>query len=216
MHELGRINLRRARDEARNLLRQGILRGDLRPGATLEEIPLAARLGVSRTPVREALIALEEEGLVLSRPRKGYIVASADADLVRRTYPILAALEAEAVRLAGAGLALSIAKLKSTNEALSNATEKTRQHALDRTFHSLLVGECGNERLLHLIGIEWARAQWFDGAQDRGTADQGGSCAEHNEIIRALERGDNESAAQTLHAHWHRGIEVVTKWLAQR
>jgi DNA-binding GntR family transcriptional regulator len=216
MQKLGTITLRRARDEAKALLREGILCGQLAPGAPLEEVQIAARLGVSRTPVREALIALEEEGLVSSRPRKGYVVAQADAELVRQTYPILAALEAEAVRLGGVNLRAQIERLRSTNKALSKASDKAHQHALDRALHSRLVGSCQNERLLRLIEIEWARARWFDGAQKRGTADQEGSCAEHQSIIEALERADYLGAAELLHAHWHRGIGVVTNWLKTR
>jgi DNA-binding GntR family transcriptional regulator len=216
MHKLGRANLRLARDEARDLLRESILSGGLAPGETLEEVQIAAGLGLSRTPVREALIALEEQGLVRSRPHRGYVVAPADAELVRQTYPILAALEAEAVRAAGADLRAHVERLRATNEALSKTPDKTRQHTLDRAFHSILVGACKNERLLRLIEIEWARARWFDGAQKRGTADRDGSCAEHLAIIEAIEHDDHVGAAALLHAHWHRGIGVVTKWLETR
>jgi DNA-binding GntR family transcriptional regulator len=213
MHSDGKVHLRRARDEARDLLREGILRGDLAPGAPLEELQVSARLGVSRTPVREALIALEHEGLVKSQPRKGYVVVPANAALVRETYPILAALEAAAVRTGGAKLNSRASELHQLNGELSRATGTHRQHELDRAFHGALVAPCANERLLYLIGIEWTRARRFDGAHARGTADREGSCAEHSAIIAAIERGDSSRAAELLLGHWERGIGVVIKWL---
>ena len=94
-----RITPVRTRDQVRDALRAMILDGQIRSSSRIEEVDIGESLGVSRTPVREALIALEQEGLVRSRPNRGFIVAPADADLVSEAFPVLGALEAAALRL---------------------------------------------------------------------------------------------------------------------
>jgi DNA-binding GntR family transcriptional regulator len=193
-----------------------VLKGDLSPGDRLEEVALSQKMGVSRTPLREALIALEEDGIVASVPNKGFVVAPANVELVRETYPILAALECAAIRLSGDRLSTAVADLAKLNDRLAGETRKRRQHALDAAFHERLVRDCGNARLLKLISQHWAHAQRFDGAHDRGTADRDGSCREHAQIIGALRRGRIDDACEILAAHWERGQKVVIQWLQNR
>ena len=210
------IVLSRARDEVRDVLRDMILRGEVRPDGRVEEVELSNRLGVSRTPVREALIALEHEGLVASRPNRGFVVLPIDADLVRETYPVLGALESTALRLAGERLREVVPKLREINRKLGLERNRARQHELDHAFHVTLTEACGNPRLLTLLRAEWNRAKRFDGAHERGMADQAGSCAQHEEIIAAIEKGRFEDAARVLDEHWRRGVEVVVKWLNEK
>jgi len=210
------IILSRARDEVRDALREMILAGDVRPDGRIEEIELSSRLGVSRTPVREALIALEQEGLVASRPNRGFVVLPANADLVRETYPVLGALESAAVRLAGENLRAVVPRLKDINRRLAVEKNKARQHELDYAFHDQLAAACGNARLLTLLRAEWNRARRFDGAHERGMANQAGSCADHDKIIRAIEAGRVGDAARLLDEHWRGGVEVVVKWLKEK
>lgn len=213
---MNRIVLSRARDDVGKALRQLIAAGEFSGGAKLEEVELAARLGVSRTPVREALIALEHEGLVRSRPNKGFALVPADANLVRESYPILGALEAAAVRLADGRLAAALPDLRALDRKLAAASRPSAQYELDHAFHRRLIRDCGNARLLGLIEVERTRAQRFDGAHRRGMADRGGSRAEHRAIIAAIARRDYAAAAETLAAHWQRGVEVVVDWLGRR
>lgn len=88
------------RDVVFNTLRQAILRGELKPGERLMEIQLANKLGVSRTPIREAIRKLELEGLVLMIPRKGAEVADITEKSLRDVLEVREALEELAVRLA--------------------------------------------------------------------------------------------------------------------
>ena len=88
------------RDVVFNTLRQAILRGELKPGERLMEIQLANKLGVSRTPIREAIRKLELEGLVLMIPRKGAEVAEITEKSLRDVLEVRRALEELAVRLA--------------------------------------------------------------------------------------------------------------------
>ena len=88
------------RDVVFNTLRQAILKGELEPGERLMEIQLAERLGVSRTPIREAIRKLELEGLVLMIPRKGAEVAKISARSLRDVLEVRRALEELAIELA--------------------------------------------------------------------------------------------------------------------
>ena len=211
-----RIVLTRARDDVRDALRRLIVSGEFAADAKFEEVEIATRLGVSRTPVREALIALEHEGLVRSRPNKGFVLVPADADLVRESYPILAALEAAALTLAGPHLRAALSELRALDDKLAKATRPSVQYELDHAFHRRLIRDCGNQRLLEMIETERTRAQRFDGAHRRGMADRDGSRAEHRAIIAAIVRNDIAEAARTLAAHWERGIGVVVGWLERK
>ena len=88
------------RDVVFETLRQKILKGELKPGERLIEVALAQRLGVSRTPVREAIHKLEQEGLVVMAPRKGAQVATISAQSVRDVLEVRKAMECLAVCLA--------------------------------------------------------------------------------------------------------------------
>lgn len=207
---------RRARDEVRDLVRDMIGRGALAGGARLDEVALSERIGVSRTPLREALIALEGEGLVQSTPNKGFTVVVANEALVREVFPILAALEAAAVRLSGQALVKAAPELAAVNQALLGARSKPKQYELDSAFHRHLTAGCGNARLLKLLTTHRDIACRFDGAHARGMADQAGSCEEHTAIVAAIERGRLDKAADLLIAHWRRGEDVVIAWLKER
>ena len=206
----------RAADQAYLALRDLIADGAFDADERIEEIPLSDRLGVSRTPVREALQRLAHEGLVICRPNRGYRIVPAGEELVRESYPILGALEAAAVRLAGPKLSAAADELDALIDALERAEDPAEQYELDHGFHRRLVRDCGNERLLALIETERVRAQRFDGAHRRGTHDRRGSCAEHRAILAAIREGRIEAAAQLVEAHWRRGVETVATWLAAR
>jgi DNA-binding GntR family transcriptional regulator len=203
----------RARDQVRTLIETLIRKGELVGGERLEEVQLSRRIGVSRTPLREALIALEEDGLVQSTPNKGFSVIPANESLVREVYPILGALEAAALRLAAPRLKGALVELEEINEKLRRTESKARQYELDTKFHTLLTRSCGNPRLLKLIESHWAQARRFDGAQSRGTADNDGSCREHEQILDAIRADRVGQAAEILIAHWRRGENVVVEWL---
>ncbi|MBK7670035.1 MAG: GntR family transcriptional regulator [bacterium] len=192
------------------------MNGELPPETRIEEIKISARLGVSRTPVREALIALEQEGLVCSRPHRGFVVVRPDVALVRESYPLLSALETTALRLAGFALRDAAPRLRELNGKLDRERQKSRQYDLDRAFHATLTAACGNARLLMLLKMERARVQLFDGSHERGMANLAGSVAEHAAIVEAIDRGETNTAIDLLAAHWANGSEVVARWLSER
>ncbi|WP_220443682.1 GntR family transcriptional regulator [Paracoccus luteus] len=193
-----------ARDRAYHHLRHRILTGSLAPGTTLLETELAALLGVSRTPVREATIRLAEEGLVEIRPRHGVRVRGLTLADVRDILDVFSALEVRAVELvARRGLAADegrvLTALLARMERATAAGDIAAWSDLDDDFHSAIVGLCGNPRLLGTLGEYW-------GQQFRARAlivplrpAPVQSDTEHRAIVAALIAGD-AGRARMLHA----------------
>lgn len=120
------------------------------------------------------------------------------------------------MRLAGQRLIALAPKLAALNRKLAAARDPAEQYAHDSEFHRVLTCECGNTRLIKLLDAHRQQARLFDGAHERGTADQSGSCREHAEIVAAIEKGRIEDACALLTAHWRRGEDVVIAWLKER
>lgn len=204
------------REEVQQVLRDWIVEERLAPGSEIREPRLAAELGVSRTPVREALLALEREGFIRSTMNKGFAVTSVNEQVVRETYPILGALEALAVRLQGEALGAACPELLRLNERMRAGGDGPTLYALDLEWHGLLWQGCPNARLVQTIEDLKQLARRFDGAYRRGMANLAGSCDQHAEIAEALGRGEIDLASRRLEAHWNEGIGVVLRWLESR
>jgi DNA-binding GntR family transcriptional regulator len=136
-------------------LRALILDGQLRPGTKLRLTPLAASLGVSVMPVREALRRLEAEGLVVVRPRRGAVVAELSTEDAEEIYAMRVALEAlcarhAAERLGPADVA-GLEELFHQMEAAQQAADLTAFIACDHAFHCQLYAISGRERLIRMI-----------------------------------------------------------------
>lgn len=211
-----KLQRERARDQVRHAIRQTILEGEFSAGTRLDEVGLAATVGSSRTPVREALIALEAEGMVQSRPNHGFVVAPLDEQLVRELYPILGALEGAAVEMGGNALRSRVPQLSRINDSLPQEARRAKRYEFDREFHRTLCAPCGNTRLLQLLELHWNQARRVDGGTKRGLADPQGSHAEHAAIIAAIADGATGRAATLLREHWHTGQEVVLRWMQEK
>ena len=105
----GRQLVQNASAQATELIRQAILDGRLEPGSPLKEQQLAHELGISRTPVREALLMLQAEGLIVTTPNRSAVVREHDADDLKDLYQLRALLEGYAARLDVLGLRASTA-----------------------------------------------------------------------------------------------------------
>ncbi len=197
-------------------LREHILDGDYPPGAKLDETSVAKELGVSRTPLREALFGLERDGLLTHEPFRGRIVARNDDAAVAEIFPILGALEALAVRMSGAYPPETLSKLDDVNRRITEpGVSPGLRHGFDQAWHQTLVADCGNPRLIELIERHRAIAARHDGGEARGMADAPGSTADHAEIVEALRDRRNDDAAALLERHWNDGVAVVAEWRAQ-
>ena len=143
------------RDVVFQTLRQAILRGELKPGERLMEIHLAQKLGVSRTPVREAIRKLELEGLVLMIPRKGAEVARISENNLRDVLEVRRTLEELAVDLACQRMTEDeLEELKKTQELFAQAIREgdaMRIAQTDERYHEIIYGSTKNEKLVQML-----------------------------------------------------------------
>lgn len=192
-------------DQAYKVIRSRILNGDMALGEFVREQDVSAALGVSRTPVREALGRLASEGFLERIPHRGFRVPEEPLDTLLELYPIVSALELLAGRLALPRLtADDIATLRSINRALAASIESgdvRRRIELNNRFHHFLCERSGSQRLSDLLDdlrSQLSRLEhWFYSQQNRTEE----SIAQHDELIQAVEAGDHERALAVLESN---------------
>ena len=201
------------RDVVFNTLRQAILRGELKPGERLLEIHLANKLGVSRTPIREAIRKLELENLVIMIPRKGAVVAEITEKSLRDVLEVRRALEALAVKLACEKITdeeieeLKIAA-KGFEEALTTGDVTIFAEA-DVKFHDVIYHVTDNQRLIQLLynlreQMYRYRVEYLKRKDSHEIL-----LAEHQHIIRMIETRDVENAVEAVCAHIDNQVTAV-------
>jgi DNA-binding GntR family transcriptional regulator len=195
-------------------LRDAILSARIPPGTVLQEVPLAASLGVSRGPLREALGDLAAEGLVTITPRRGAVVSSLTKRDFLEAYQVREALEVMAVRLAVPTLgAEGFATLERAQEAMVRSAARddfTGFFDGNVAFHEAWVEAAGNAKLLDIYRRLMAQLVVYrrPSAFLRGGLDQ--SIREHQAIIEAARAADIERAASLMLQH----IEIPQRRLA--
>lgn len=193
------------RDVVFQTLRQAILRGELEPGERLMEIHLAERLGVSRTPIREAIRKLELEGLVVMIPRRGAIVASiTEKDLkdvleVRRTLEMMAA-EIACQRITPE-LLKELADAGEEFQQLQNTDDYTSLAAADVKFHDIIYAATDNQRLISILNnlreqMYRYRLEYLKDADSHEKL-----TAEHKAIYEGIRNGDQEFVRTMVGQH---------------
>ena len=186
-------------------LREAIIDGRLRPGERLMEIQLAEELGVSRTPIREAIRKLELEGFVVMVPRKGAYVADISTKDIIDVFEIRAALE---------GLAAQLAAERATDEELEEmermlveigeaieARDVDRLVETDTRFHEVLFRASRNERLCQLISLLREQIQRFRIRTLSHPARMRVALEEHRSLVEALAQRDPELARRVAQEH---------------
>jgi DNA-binding GntR family transcriptional regulator len=197
-------------------LKQKVLDNEYPPGATVLEQDLAAELNLSRTPVREALVRLEQDGLVQIVPRHGARIAALSPADMREIYEVLMSLEPTAVELLArrrpdrAELAPLVAACDAMEEALEvPGGDLKAWAAADEAYHMHLASLCGNRRLAAMIMTVWEqahRARMFT-LTLRPLPKR--STQEHREVVEAILRGDVAGARDLYAAHRRRGGEEL-------
>jgi DNA-binding GntR family transcriptional regulator len=211
------IERRLLRHDLLTALRERILDGRLAPGTAISEPAVAQEFQVSRSPLREALFALEGSGLLDSAAGRGFAVRPLEARDAEDTYTILANLDALALRQAGVPPREDLQALTRINDRIRRSPGRARRlFDLDRDWHALLVAQCPNRRLLGMIDDLLTVVRRYDLAYWREAGDILVSHAEHRAIVQALRAENLELAERTLLGHWLRGIEPVVRWLHRR
>lgn len=193
------------RDVVFNTLRQAILRGELKPGERLMEIQLANKLGVSRTPIREAIRKLELEGLVLMIPRKGAEVAEITEKSLKDVLEIRRALEDLAVRLACEKITKEeLKELKKAGDEFKKVLRSqdiTEVAEADVRFHDVIYMATDNPKLIQLLNNFREQMYRFRVEYLKKDEVRPQLLAEHDEIIKYITEGNKEEASRVVTRH---------------
>ena len=183
-------------------LRRSILRGRFQPGAPLRQDELATNFGVSKIPVREALLHLVAEGLVVLQPNRGFAVAHLAADEASEILEIRAMLECEALRLAMP--AMGAAEIKEATKILDEAEKVTsldRWSDLNWAFHHALYGAAKRPRLFALLRQISNQTDSYIRVLISNSDYRDQAELEHRAILAAVAVGNQEAAALLLGQH---------------
>ncbi len=198
---------RSLRERVYEFLRAEMASGGLKPGAFLDLNQLADRFGVSRTPLREALLALESQGFVTILPRRGFEINELTLDDIRSFYEIIGALEAAALRTIGYLLTPDdFARMRALDSEMKDAVaarDFDRYYSANLAFHDTYLNRSENKRLVAQVRLlkqrlyDWPRRHTMMQAWEQH------SVVEHEELLTLLERGNIDAAADHLqHVHW--------------
>ena len=193
----------------RQCLCELILSGELAAGARIVESALCEELGVSRTPMREALFRLEQEGLVKQDLSRGFSVMPLSAREVREIYPIIWTLEVLAQLAEGS---IEVDTLKSLNRSLQKSNSPQKQHELDNRFHETLVSAGARTKIARYRGLATVSRSLRD-VYMRFCDKVGTSVQHHDELVESLEQGNTRKASRLLEDHWRFGMKTLLNWL---
>ncbi|MCI5869038.1 MAG: GntR family transcriptional regulator [Dorea sp.] len=201
------------RDVVFNTLRQAILRGELKPGERLMEIQLANKLGVSRTPIREAIRKLELEGLVIMIPRKGAEVADITEKSLRDVLEVRKALEELAVQLACDKITQEeIEELKRAAEEFKKILKSrdiTEIAEADVRFHDVIFMATDNQKLIQLLNNLREQMYRFRVEYLKNEEVYPQLIAEHEEIIEHIAKKEKDEASGIVCQHIDNQVEAV-------
>jgi DNA-binding GntR family transcriptional regulator len=200
-------------DHAYEMIWKQLIVGGGRDSYRLSDVALAAQLGVSRTPVRQALHRLAEDGLVISDPRRGFWMRTFTARDVREIYTLRGALEVLAVRLAAPNVSerdLRV-QLESAADLLANpgAHSKAQHLRSDIHLHNLLILASGNSRLIRALATLRAQHSMFQVRDSSYPRRIELAAQDHYDILCALLKGTIDEAADMMAAHIERSCAGV-------
>ncbi|HWI51718.1 MAG TPA: GntR family transcriptional regulator [Symbiobacteriaceae bacterium] len=205
MHRLQKIPRESLRDRVYHILQKAIVAGEIGPEERLRDQELAERLGVSRTPVREALQLLEDEGLVETVPGSLTRVTPLVSGAARDAFPVVASLHALATRLAAGRLtAAHLAAMHRANAALQACMESGDRDGAttaDDEFHGVIVDVSENQEIRRTLERIMPKLRRLEFAQFGSLAGRA-SWQQHHDILRALEQGAVRDAAALVEENW--------------
>jgi DNA-binding GntR family transcriptional regulator len=206
------LQTRSLREQVYDYLRAQMARGGLQPGEFIDLNELAARLGVSRTPLREALLHLESQGFVTVLPRRGFRLNALTLDDIRHFYEIIGALEAAALKSVGPSLGpADFARMRALDSAMAEAVaarDFDRYYQANLAFHDVYLRRSDNGRLVSQVHLlkqrlyDWPRRETMVQAWEQH------SVVEHEDFLALLERGAlAEAAAHLQNVHWSFAVQ---------
>ncbi len=208
------------RDVVFHTLREAILRGDLKPGERLMEIQLSNRLGVSRTPIREAIRMLEQEGLAVTIPRKGAQVAKMTEKDMEDVLQIREALDELAASIACEQI--DEEELEALRETMREFEESTttadvpRIAEADVRFHDIIYQATGNPRLVNILNnlreqMYRYRVEYLKDEKSYPVLVQ-----EHRQIIEGLAARNKEMVSQAMQTHVRNQLSTIKEMIREQ
>ena len=200
------LNLTSLREQVYQYLRREMQEGSLLPGQSINIGQLSRKFGISKTPLRDALIYLEAQHLVTILPRRGVVVNTLTLEDVRDLIQIVGALEASAVMSAKGRIGkVDIDRLSGLNSRMTAAVKKLdfdTYYRLNTAFHGFFIDRCGNPMLAETVTPLKQRLYDFP---RRAYIQEWEliNCGEHQEMVESLKKGDFEGAAGVMRdSHW--------------
>lgn len=212
------LNLASLKDQVYEYIRKQLKRGELRPGSVIDMNATSQKLGISKTPLRDALIRLEMEGFVNILPRRGVVVNTLSVQDIRDFYQILGALESTAVLTASSSLSeKDIVRMKKLNQRMKRAIEKDDFDAYyeeNLKFHDIYLLLSGNKTLRKTADTLKKRLYDFPRREGYIKEWEESSIEEHGKFIELMEKKKYQEAADYIRdVHW--SFEVQEKYIRQ-
>jgi DNA-binding GntR family transcriptional regulator len=206
-----------AQQHAVEALRARIVAGALRPGARVNQEDVAADLGLSVAPVREALRVLEQEGQVTYLPRRGYFVTELNIADLEEIYGLRALLEERAARHAlpvlGADALQRVREAAAACVAAAEAGDVAAELAANRRFHFGLLDAPGQPHALRVIRLLWDSTEAYRAMYYNSPEERRASLDAHDAILAAATARDADTLVAALHDHRDRALAVLREIL---
>ncbi len=187
---------------AEQIIRENLITGEIPAGTSLRESVLAKKLGISRTPVREAFSRLAKDGLLVWEQKRGYQAKSLTEEELDAAYPVLIALETLAIEHIQEPLEVLARQLREMQlPTLSDSSSTMLIERADRAWHQVLVAATHNPILIELHERLLGQVARYIAAYWHHRTDFESSQKEHDRIIEALERDDRPLATALLRSH---------------
>lgn len=201
------------RDEAYNILQEWIMVGKLKPGEKLRDQELSDILGISRTPIRESLLRLEDEGLVVTQANRWTLVSPINLDEAENIYSIVKVLESLALEQGIDNCTAEvIQELEVINERFKVSLEQGDKEAAfqaDNDFHDQIVKLSKNIELPRLLNTLKVRIQRMEIHYFSVANNSLESYREHNQIIKALTEKNLNKSISTIKANWENSLSRI-------
>jgi DNA-binding GntR family transcriptional regulator len=206
------LNIKSLKEQVYDYLREQMERGEIRPGAVINMEDTSRELGVSKTPLRDALLQLESENFVTILPRRGVVVNVLTLEDIKRYYEILGALESAALLSCCSRIKkIHIDQLKALNAKMSQAIARDDFNSYyqdNLNFHSIFLDLCENDLLKKMVNN--LKRKLYDFPRQQGFVKEWEleSIEEHAKIVELIEKGKSQEASNYIRdVHWSFAVQ---------
>lgn len=217
MDEKSPLSLKSLREQVYDYLRESMNTGELAPGSFMNLGEISARLGISKTPLRDALLQLETEGFVRILPRRGCVVQTVTIEDVRDIYQIIGALEASVVLEVGGRLGAQVPLMRTLVEDMEQCLRKDDFNGFydsNLRLHNAYLDLSANESLKRVVRLQKQRLYDFPRRQTFVKEWEMASTTEHGTFVELVAQGRiDEASAFVRDVHW--SFSLQEQYVAQ-